>query len=325
SAPIIHIPSIESIDFLNPEEANRYALLLCLATREATRLIPDGNLSAISTIRRAAKTWIAEIDSRIDTYPPSEALKTANSYDFIHRLAYNAPPIPAIIDRQVFRALDEEIKRSNKQGKEGTRSERIDPYLLFRLIDNGIKRNDPKYFGRPLKWQSLKLTSWYKEIKATPLASSYNSDLSNNFHLSDKIEKLALLLQSDLTAYEGHNQTAFKRHLFLTHRHLLNLIPSENSLISNIYNNSYLSKRIELLLSLQHLLFACSPHLPENEYAQKKSIITTIIKGALSQPNREVPVAGASELPHKRPVVKEHVAGASELPQPLLFREICLP
>ena len=320
SAPIIQIPSIDGIDFHNPEEANRYALLLCFATREAAQLIPTGNLSAVSSIRRAAKEWINQIESCIDTYPPSEALKTANSYDFIHRLAYNTPPLPGIIDRQVSRALDEAIKENSikTQIRETTNQKRIDPYLLYRLIEAGINRKDPRYFGRPLKWQSLRLTRWYREMKESLSPDNSKSpDLSDNTNLSnrsynsnfsdkDKIEKLSIILSSDLTAFEGRNQKAFKRNLLQKHHQLLSLIPAN------------LSKRIEILLSLRHLLFVSSPYIPEEEYEQKKTAITTAIRASISRHSCEARVAGASELPQKKLTENERVAGASELPQKII-------
>ena len=40
----------------------------------------------------------------------------------------------------------------------------IDPYLLYRGINAGIAKRDPRYLGRPLQWSTAMLDRWYKDI-----------------------------------------------------------------------------------------------------------------------------------------------------------------
>lgn len=256
-APTISIPAIERIDFSSSEEAIRYAMLLCIASREAATLIPSGNLSSITRIRRSSRQWIEKAEQSLPGYTPGEALETIVAYDFIHRLAYNATPIPDLIDRHVLRAFEAML-----QGDPA-----INKFTLFRRISFGLRRKSPLYTGRPLKWQSHQLARWHKEIKNN---LNHQGDINNPNNQSNKedIEKISILLESDLFPFEGTNEVAFKQTLFSTHRHLLDQATEKSQ------GNS----RLSLLRSLEHLLFHSIPYLPEPEYLQYKTEIESAIK-----------------------------------------------
>ena len=80
----------------------------------------------------------------------------------------------------------------------------IDPYLLYRGINAGIAKRDPRYLGRPLQWSTSMLDRWYKDITGANTGSS----------LYDLLQKAAILMETDLWFYEGADQKAFKQRLF---------------------------------------------------------------------------------------------------------------
>ena len=254
-APTISIPAIERIDFSSSEEAIRYAMLLCIASREAAALIPSGNLSSITRIRRFSRQWIEKAEQSLPGYTPGEALETIVAYDFIHRLAYNAAPIPDLIDRHVLRAFEAMLQGDAT----------INKFTLFRRISFGLQRKSPLYTGRPLKWQSHQLARWHKEIK---------NSLNNESNKED-IEKISILLESDLFPFEGTNEVAFKQTLFAAHRYLLD---QTKEILDQAKEKSQGNSRLSLLRSLEHLLFRSIPYLPEPEYLQYKTEIESAIK-----------------------------------------------
>ena len=263
-APTISIPAIERIDFSYSEEAIRYAMLLCIASREAATLIPSGNLSSITRIRRSSRQWIEKAEQSLPGYTPGEALETIVAYDFIHRLAYNAAPIPDLIDRHVLRAFEAML-----QGDAA-----INKFTLFRRISFGLRSNSPLYTGRPLKWQSHQLARWHKEIKNNP---NNQRDINNPNNQSNKedIEKISILLETDLFPFEGTNEVAFKQTLFSTHRHLLD---QAKEILDQAKEKSQGNSCLSLLRSLEHLLFRSIPYLPEPEYLQYKTEKESAIK-----------------------------------------------
>ena len=263
-APTISIPAIERIDFSSSEEAIRYAMLLCIASREAAALIPSGNLSSITRIRRSSRQWIEKAEQSLPGYTPGEALETIVAYDFIHRLAYNAAPIPDLIDRHVLRAFEAMLQGDAT----------INKFTLFRRISFGLQRKSPLYTGRPLKWQSHQLARWHKEIKNN-LKNQGDINTPNNQSNKEDIEKISILLESDLLPFEGTNEVAFKQTLFSTHRHLLD---QTKEILDQAKEKSQGNSRLSLLRSLEHLLFRSIPYLPEPEYLQYKTKIESAIK-----------------------------------------------
>ena len=263
-APTISIPAIERIDFSSSEEAIRYAMLLCIASREAATLIPSGNLSSITRIRRSSRQWIEKAEQSLPGYTPGEALETIVAYDFIHRLAYNAAPIPDQIDRHVLRAFEAMLQGDST----------INKFTLFRRITFGLRRKSPLYTGRPLKWQSHQLARWHKEIKNN-LNNQRDINTPNNQSNKEDIEKISILLESDLFPFEGTNETVFKQTLFSTHRHLLD---QAKEILDQAKEKSQGNSRLSLLRSLEHLLFRSIPYLPESEYLQYKTEIESAIK-----------------------------------------------
>ena len=96
----------------------------------------------------------------------------------------------------------------------------IDPYLLYRGINAGIAKRDPRYLGRPLPWSTAMLDRWYKDITGTNAGSFSRGAATEGTTLYDLLQKVAILMETDLWFYEGAGQKAFKRRLFTSLRPL---------------------------------------------------------------------------------------------------------
>ena len=96
----------------------------------------------------------------------------------------------------------------------------IDPYLLYRGINAGIAKRDPRYLGRPLQWSTAMLDRWYKDITGVNAGSSSRGSTTEGTTLYDLLQKAAILMETDLWFYEGAGQKAFKQRLFTSLRPL---------------------------------------------------------------------------------------------------------
>lgn len=141
----------------------------------------------------------------------------------------------------------------------------IDPYLLYRGINAGIAKRDPRYLGRPLQWSTSMLDHWYKDITgATPGNSLY-----------DLLQKAAILMETDLWFYEGADQKAFKQRLFTSLRPLF-------------YKADRLDDRI--LDALNAFLHSSCSYIGQVMYNDYRQMIGRIFltEKTLSQSNRTV-------------------------------------
>ena len=133
----------------------------------------------------------------------------------------------------------------------------IDPYLLYRGINAGIAKRDPRYLGRPLQWSTSMLDRWYKDITgANPGSSSHGATTAprevEGTTLYDLLQKAAILMETDLWFYEGANQKAFKQRLFTSLRPLF-------------YKADQFDSRT--LSALSTFLSSSRPYMPQDIFA----------------------------------------------------------
>ena len=122
----------------------------------------------------------------------------------------------------------------------------VDVYALFRDISAGINRPGGRaLFGKPLQWSAVMLDRWHKEFRKGVSDSATS--------LYDTLQRVSILMESDLWAFETRNESAFKETLFENHRHLL-----DNYQLS-IINSQFLS-------ALQSFLLSSAPYLTFEEY-----------------------------------------------------------
>lgn len=174
--------------------ANELGLFMTQTSRQsvnARRFVEDATL------------WISNVRKQIDSYPVGKALALIDVYDLMHRVTYRRPADRGFVNGIILKALEAKIH--------GDRS--VDEYELYRAIRSGIGRKDKAFFGRPLQWLCLTEESWYNEA-----TKGYDRSRLSDY---DIISRATILLETDLFAFEGSNQTAFKRRLINSTRHYL--------------------------------------------------------------------------------------------------------
>lgn len=194
--------NVSDVNFDKLDEVNEYARTICETAGSSgmfTSAYPADK--TFNDIRRSAKIWLQEIDSRLKELSPAEALEAITYYDIIHRIGYCSPAYPETINRHVLRAFDAYIHGDTS----------VDQYELFRAISLGLKRRDKAYFDRPLEWHSDSLDCWYRQFKHGACLEKLTE--------YDTTQRVTLLLESDLWAFTP-DQAAFKHRLATAHRPL---------------------------------------------------------------------------------------------------------
>lgn len=195
---------IERVNFNNPDDIIDFAAQL-IRTAIACGLFSSGNIVSPKSnlIRRISREWLRQTDSKIDIFSAADALRVISSYDLIHRIAYGKPAQADKVDKYVLKALDAKIHGDHT----------VDEYDLFRQISAGLRRMDKAYLDKALLWHSLTLDCWHKQFM--------NGTAPDGLSEHDTAQRVTLLLSSDLFAFEGRREAAFKQLLRKNHLHLL--------------------------------------------------------------------------------------------------------
>lgn len=194
---------ISLVDFDNPDDVVSFGSLLCGVVSKS-ETFDDEFLPSADTLRKIARRWLREVDTVIDSMTASAAFKVTSCYDLIHRIAYHTPAFTDFLNKYTLKAFESMIRGD----------EAVNRYDMFRRIAAGIDRGDKAYFGRPLQWQSLCLERWYKQFSTdTGLEGLSDYDIA---------QRVNILLETDLWAFDPRNQSAFKHHLLNTYHPLLN-------------------------------------------------------------------------------------------------------
>ena len=214
------ITTIATYVFATVEEAIASGTALCKTANDAGIFLreddPTRDRLTLKRVRRESKDWLKAVRKQIDTMSVGDALKLLGTYDSVHRVAYGTPADPTFLNRYTMAAFESRI-RGNKE---------VDPYILYRQINAGMARRDPLYLGRPLQWSTTVLDRWYKELSGeySTFKGGHNRSGKGGEKptdtLYDRLQKASILMETDLWAYEGANQKAFKQQLFASYRSL---------------------------------------------------------------------------------------------------------
>ena len=174
--------------------ANEYRLFLSDAswqTREARKLVG-----------RAA-CWVNIVRSRLDSYSYGEALKLAEVYDLMQRIAFKLPADKGFSNKIILSAFDAMIHGDRE----------VDQYMMYKAIVRAVHQREKDFFDKPLTWVCLCLDIWYRQA-----IEGFDRVKISDY---DILSRVNILLEADLTAYEGSRQQQFKQCLFEQHRHYL--------------------------------------------------------------------------------------------------------
>ncbi len=168
------------------EKANELGLFMSKSSRQSRE--------AVQLIRETA-VWLINVKNRIDSYSAADALRLADVFDIMHRIASQRPADTTFINRIVLRAFEARIHGDKT----------VDEYILYRAIKAAVNRRDKAFLSRPLDWLCISEERWYNEATL-----GYEHTVLSAY---DIINRSSILLESDLFAYEGRNQMEFKRQL----------------------------------------------------------------------------------------------------------------
>lgn len=168
---------------------------------------------------RWASEWVRTVEGRFNTLVPGEALLLADHYDLIHRVAFRLPADKGVLDRIILRAFDARIH--------GDKS--VDEYILYKAVERRVRQREKAFLNRPLTWLGLCISEWHKQA----LKGFDHTELSDY----DILSRVNILLNTDLTAFEGHNQQSFKQQLFNRYRNFLDYNAPADLLMTTALND----------------------------------------------------------------------------------------
>lgn len=207
------LPDLESVDFGNPfETSNWVGVLLGIATELGMTMPGFKPTKESNALRRIANNAVRKFDEILPRLSAAKAFMTIAAYDFAHRLAYHSPADQNIVDRYTLKAFTALINGD----------EEVNQYAVFRQIQRSIMHHDSALTGQPRMWLGLVLERWYREA----LTGFDRSRLSDY----DIINRVSILLTSDLSAFEGSAQDQFKRRLLSRYCHYLCIAASTPAL-----------------------------------------------------------------------------------------------
>lgn len=223
------------VDFSDVDDILGFGALTISCAGKARILLPGGSLQSAETVRISceARKWVNAVRSLLPALPPGDALRLADTYDLMHRIAFRTPVPVGSIEKIRMDAFDARIHGDTA----------VDRYELFRAIGKELRRRNRAFFRAPFDWQRDTLYRWLRTFR-TP--SSRPSDY-------DTLAQLSILLSEDLYAFEPDQQT-FKRRLFTSHRHYLDTLTDD-------YDNLNQTGRF--------LTVAC-PYLTDSEYVDRE-------------------------------------------------------
>ena len=221
---------LSSVDFDNVDVVTESASQMLASANELGLFMSQTPRQSVNARRfvEDATVWISNVRKQIDSYPVGKALALIDVYDLVHRVTYRRPADRGFVNGIILKALEARIH--------GDKS--VDEYVLYRAIRSGIDRKDKAFFDRPLQWLCLIEESWYNEA-----TKGYDRSQLSDY---DIFNRAAILLETDLFAFEGSNQTTFKHRLLNTTRHYLDNYTAPDPK-THVALNRYLSTSADLL------------------------------------------------------------------------------
>ena len=204
---------IEAVDFSNVADISSFAsLILSQANFLGIFSGKDSDFSDARELRMVAKRWLQRTGEVMPVSTAGEALTLSDYYDLVHRVGFGKAADNNFLDRYRIRAFEAYIR--------GDRS--VDQYTLYHVVANEVSRRNPLFLGRPLQWMALCIEEWYEQFR------------NGTKHLTlsdyDVLQRVTILLGSDLFAFCGSQQETFKHRLVQSYLPLTEKIADMDSI-----------------------------------------------------------------------------------------------
>lgn len=105
----------------------------------------------------------------------------------------------------------------------------VNEYMLYKAVERRVWQREQAFLDKPLTWLVQCISEWHKQA----LEGFDHTELSDY----DIISRVNILLDADLTAFEGSNQQTFKQRLFNHYRCVLDYDRPADLLMTSAIND----------------------------------------------------------------------------------------
>ena len=204
---------IDAVDFSNVADISGFAsLILSQANFLGIFSGKDFDFSDALELRMTARRWLQRVEERMSNFTAGEALTLSDYYDLVHRVGFDKAAESNFLNRYRMNAFEAYII--------GDR--RVDQYTLYHVVAHEVSRRNPLFLGRPLQWMAFCIEEWYEQFR--------NGSKQITLSDYDVLQRITILLESDLFAFSGSRQEAFKQQLVRTYLPLTEKIADMDSI-----------------------------------------------------------------------------------------------
>lgn len=204
---------IDSVDFSNVADISGFASLI-LAQANFSGIFSGKNFdfSDARELRMTARRWLQRVEERLSNFTAGEALTLSDYYDLVHRVGFDKAAESNFLNRYRMNAFEAYIRGDTS----------VDQYTLYHVVANEVSRRKPLFLSRPLQWMAFCIEEWYEQFHK----SIKHITLSDY----DVLQRITILLESNLFAFCGSQQEAFKQLLVQTYLPLTEKIADMDSI-----------------------------------------------------------------------------------------------
>ena len=196
---------LSTVDFSDVDEINDCAYKLINVGNSIGIFLSATPLQSREAMQvyQVARRWVNTVKRQLQIMQSAVAMRLVESYEIMHRLAFNTSAKNEELNGIKLAAFDAMIHGDRE----------VDEYIMFRVIRNAVRQREKVFLDKPLTWSCITEERWFKEA----IQGFDHTKLSDY----DIISRITILLESDLFAYEGSNRDQFKQTLVNQHRHYL--------------------------------------------------------------------------------------------------------
>lgn len=207
------IPDCRAVDYTDANAISGCGHLIAALMQRTPEYSCGSEPTVASTpVVKAAKEWIRLVEDNVGFLPVTKVIEALSDFDLIYRLVYGRPAPRNFLNTNYLRVFDARIHGNY----------RIEESWLVRVISDGLNCRDKIYLDQPLKWRSLTLDAWIDEIQ--------NNGRFVNVNADEALRRVSQIVYTDLFAFCGSRQEAFKRQLVQTYLPYTEKIAEMNSI-----------------------------------------------------------------------------------------------
>lgn len=207
------IPDCRTVDYTDADAISGCGHLIAALMQRTPEYSCGSEPTVASTpVVKAAKEWIRLVEDNVGFLPVTKVIEALSDFDLIYHLVYGRPAPRNFLNTNYLRVFDARIHGNY----------RIEESWLVRVISDGLNCRDKIYLDQPLKWRSLTLSAWIEEIQ--------NNGRFVNVNADEALRRVSQIVSTDIFAFCGSQQEAFKQRLVRTYLPLTEKIADMDSI-----------------------------------------------------------------------------------------------